>query len=405
MKILLLHNFYRSDSPSGENQVFEMERALLQKHGHDVHQFTRHSDELTAQGALGKIKGAVSVPWNPFSARALRKVIQEFQPDVMHVHNTFPMLSPSVLSAAKGVARVMRLPNFRLFCAAGFPVRDGKVCIDCLEQRSPLPALKHGCYRGSRVATAPLVANMALQKLRGTWKKDIEIFLALSEFQRELMVNAGLPAEKVLVKPNFHPGNPEVLPWSKREDRVVFVGRLSAEKGVHTLLRAWALWGENAPTLRIIGDGEQRQELEQVAQGLRVEFVGRLPPEETYAEIGNARLLVLPSEWYETFGLVVIEGFARGTPAAVSNIGPLPGLVRDPESGCTFEPANPESLLHAVRSAWERPEQLQRWSRGARAAFEAKYTEDANYEMLMVIYAQAIARAERARLGPKLRHA
>jgi len=217
------------------------------------------------------------------------------------------------------------------------------------------------------------------------------------------MVNAGLPAEKVLVKPNFHPGNPEVLPWSEREDRVVFVGRLSAEKGVHTLLRAWALWGENAPTLRIIGDGEQRQELEQAAQGLRVEFAGRLPREETYAEIGKARLLVLPSEWYETFGLVVIEGFARGTPAAVSNIGPLPGLVRNPESGCTFEPANPESLLHAVRSAWENPEQLRRWGQGARAAFEAKYTEDANYEMLMAIYEQAIERAERARHAGSLR--
>jgi len=395
MKVVLVHNFYRSALPSGENQVFEMERALLQKHGHDVRLFTRHSDELAAQGALGKIKGAVSVPWNPFSSRALRKVIQDFRPDVAHVHNTFPMLSPSVLAAAKGVARVMRLPNFRLFCAAGFPVRDGNVCIDCLEQRSPLPALKHGCYRGSRAATAPLVANIALQKFRGTWKKDVEIFLALSEFQRELMVNAGLPAEKVLVKPNFHPGNPEVLSWSEREDRVVFVGRLSAEKGVRTLLRAWALWGESAPILRIVGDGELRQELEQVAQGLPVEFAGQLSPDETHTEIGRSRLLVLPSEWYETFGLVVTEGFARGTPAAVSRIGPLPDLVRTPESGCTFEPANPESLLNAVRSAWENPARLERWSRGARAAFEAKYTEDANHAMLMGIYEQAIERTKR----------
>jgi len=405
MKILLLHNFYRSDSPSGENQVFDMERSLLQNGGHSVHSFTRHSDELAAQGALGKIKGAVSVPWNPFSARALQKTIREFQPDVIHAHNTFPLLSPAVFPAARGTARVLTLHNYRLFCAAAIPMREGQICTECLDQHSMQPALRHNCYRGSKAATVPLAANIALHRFRGTWQNDMEAFIALSEFQREKFVTAGLPADRVLVKPNFYAGSPEVVPWGERADRVVFVGRLSAEKGVHTLLRAWSLWGDQAPPLRIVGDGELQADLEDQARGLPVGFTGRLSPEEAQKEIGQAKLLVLPSEGYETFGLTVIEGFARGTPAAVSNIGPLPGLVRDPESGCTFESANPESLLHAVRNAWEDPEQLQRWSRGARAAFEARYTEDANYEMLMAIYEQAIERVERARLGPKLRHA
>jgi glycosyltransferase involved in cell wall biosynthesis len=395
MRILLLHNFYRSGAPSGENQVFEMERDLLEGHGHQVEVLTRHSDEIAGQGFRGAIKGAASTPWNAFSARALRKRIATFDPEVVHAHNTFPLLSPAVFPAAKGTARVLGLANYRLFCAAGFPMRNEGVCTECLSRRSSLPAMKYGCYRGSRVATAPLAASIALHRLRGTWHTDVEAFIALSEFQRKLMVDTGLPAERVHVKPNFHPGSPQVLPWYERADRVVFVGRLSAEKGVRALLRAWALWGERAPPLRIIGDGELRQELEKLSHGLPVEFVGQLRPEETHAEIGQARLLVLPSEWYETFGLVVIEGFARGTPAAVSNIGPLPDLLRDPESGCVFEPGDAESLLHAVRRGWENPALLERWGQGARAAFEAKYTEDANYTMLMEIYEQAIERAKR----------
>jgi len=396
-KILLLHNFYRSGAPSGENQVFEMERALLERRGHCVEVFTRHSDEIAGQGTWGAIKGATSTLWNGFSARALRKRIAAFKPDVLHAHNTFPLLSPAVFPAAKGVARAVTLHNYRLFCAAAIPMRDGRVCTECLDRRSVLPALRHGCYRGSRIATVPLAASIALHRFRGTWATDVEAFIALSEFQRQRLLDVGLPADRVHVKPNFYPGNPTTIPWSERADRVVFVGRLSAEKGVQTLLNAWALWGDQAPPLRIVGDGELRKELEDRARGLRVEFVGQVSLEEAQAEIGRAKLLVLPSESYETFGLTVIEGFARGTPAAVSNIGPLPDLVRDPESGGSFEPANPHSLLHAVRNAWENPTLLARWSQGARAAFKARYTEDPNYAMLMGIYEQAIERARRTK--------
>ena len=405
MKILLLHNFYRSNSPSGENQVFAMEQALLQSRGHDVRLFTRQSDELVSQGALGKIKGAASVPWNPFSARALQRVVQEFQPDVIHAHNTFPLLSPAVFPAARGTARVLTLHNYRLFCAAAIPMRDGQICTECLDQKSVRPALRHNCYRGSRLATVPLAANIALHRFRGTWERDVEAFIALSEFQRDRFIEAGLADDRVQVKPNFYPGNPATIPWSDRADRVVFAGRLSAEKGVKTLLQTWALWGEQAPPLRIVGDGELRLELEDLARGLPVEFIGQVGPEEAQAEIGQARLVVLPSEWFEGFPMVLREAFALGTPSAVSNIGPLPGLVQNPESGCIFEPSDPESLLNAVRAAWEDPERLERWSRGARAAFEAKYTEDANYEMLMAIYEQAIERAERARHVGSLRRA
>lgn len=192
MRVLLVHNFYRSSAPSGENQVFEMERALLERRGHQVDDFTRHSDEIVRQGARGAIKGAASTPWNPSSARKLRKRITSFNPDVVHAHNTFPLLSPAVFPAAKGIARVLTLHNYRLFCAAAIPMREGRVCTDCLDRRSVFPALHHRCYRGSRVATVPLAASIALHRSRGTWATDVEAFIALSEFQRQRVVDAGL---------------------------------------------------------------------------------------------------------------------------------------------------------------------------------------------------------------------
>lgn len=396
-RILLLHNFYRSAAPSGENQVFEMEQALLERRGHQVEVFTRHSDEIATRAIGGAISGAVSTPWNPVSAYELRKRIASFDPDVVHAHNTFPLLSPAVFPAAKGTARVLTLHNYRLFCAAAIPMRGGRVCTICLDRRSVVPALRYGCYRGSRFATAPLAIGIALHRIRGTWQKDLEAFIALTEFQRQRVVDAGLPADRIYVKPNFYPGQPAVVPWRDRQDRVVFVGRLSSEKGVRTLLEAWRRWGRQSPVLRIVGDGALREELEALAQGMPVEFVGQLESAMAQGEIALARLLVVPSECFEGFPMVVREALAFGTPVAVSNIGPLPDLVADPESGCVFEPGDSESLLHTVRRAWENPELLERWGEGARAAFDEMYTEDANYAMLMEIYEQAMARAKHGR--------
>ena len=398
MKILLVHNFYGSAAPSGENQVFQAERALLQARGHEVVEFTRHSDEIRAQGALGKVKGALATPWNPWSARAVRNTVERFKPDVVHVHNTFPLISPGIFYAiGSRAARVLTLHNYRLFCPAGIPMRSGRVCTDCLDSRTPWPALQHGCYRGSRVATVPLALSVGLHRVAGTWRCQVDAFVALSEFQRQRMAEAGLPIGKVHVKPNFYPGMPAVLPWRERRPFVVFAGRLTAEKGVVSLLRAWVAWGAGAPELRLVGDGDLRPELEGLAKDLPVRFLGHLPAAEAQDQIAEASLQVLPSECFEGFPMVVREAFAFGTPAAVSNIGPLPSIVRAGESGVVFEPANPVSLLATVRTAWETPGLLERLGQGARAEFEGKYTEDVNYDQLMEIYGRAIEVSRNAR--------
>lgn len=324
-------------------------------------------------------------------AKAMRLKVEALKPDVVHIHNTFPLLSPAIFHAiGKRAARVLTLHNYRLFCPAAIPMRDGEVCTECLDKRSPLPSLVHGCYRGSRAATLPLAVSVGLHRALGTWTNQVDAFICLSDFQRDVMVRAGLPREKMHVKPNFYPGNPDVLPWDERQPCVVFAGRLTEEKGVVNLLRAWQAWGTNAPELRLVGDGHLRPELEQMATGLPVRFLGQLPAEQAQAEIGRARMQILPSECHETFGLVVVEAFAHGTPSAVSDLGPLPSIVTHGKSGVVFQPSNPPSLLQEVRTAWETLGLLERLGQGARSEFEDKYTEVANYAALMEIYRQAI---------------
>jgi len=368
----------------------------LLKKRHIVEELSRKNDEIKNSGIKGKVTAALSTPWSANMASAALKKVEQSQPDVVHVHNTFPLISPAIFHAiGNRAARVLTLHNYRLFCPAAIPMRDGKVCTDCLDKRSPLPSMIHGCYRGSRIATAPLALSVGLHRVLGTWTKQVDAFICLSEFQRELMIEAGLPREKVHVKPNFYPGNPVVIPWSERKPYVAFVGRLTAEKGVINLLRAWQAWGAEAPELRLVGAGELRPELERMAEGLPVRFLGQISAEQAQAEIANARLQILPSEWFEGFPMVVREAFAFGTPAAVSNIGPLPSIVEHGKSGIVFQPANPQSLLQEVRSAWEVPGLLEKLGQGARAEFEGKYTEEANYATLMNIYRKAIEVSKR----------
>lgn len=393
MKILLVHNYYGSAAPSGENQVFETEGKLLRQRGHDVSEFVRHSDSIRAKGAWGTILGALSTPWNPFAATAIKQTVEERQPDVVHAHNTFPLISPAIFHAiGHRATKVLTLHNYRLFCPAGIPMRKGHTCTECLVRRSVLPALQHGCYRESRLATLPLAANVALHRFLGTMSKQVDAFIALSEFQRKLMIDAGLPADLVHVKPNFYPGNPVIVPWADRRHSVVFAGRLSAEKGVTALVQAWLMWGTSAPELRIVGDGDLRGELERLAATapeVPIRFLGQLSGAAAQDEIAHARLLVLPSECFEGFPMVVREAFAFGTPAAVSNLGPLPSIVRQHENGITFAPSDPQSLLTVVRAALEKTGELERLASGARRSFEALYTEEANYRALIAIYEHA----------------
>ena len=242
----------------------------------------------------------------------------------------------------------------------------------------------------------PLAASVVLHRCLRTWEKRVEAFIVLTEFQRERMIKAGLPDNCVYVKPNFYNGVPVVVPWANRKPCVVFVGRLTAEKGVEELIRAWILWGAEAPELRIVGDGNLRKKLEELAAThpeVPIRLLGRLTKMAAQAEIARAYLLVLPSKWFEGFPMVVVEAFASGTPVAVSDIGSLPFIVEHSVSGVVFSAANPEVLFRQLKAAWEMPGFLKLLGKGARAEFESKYTREENYNKLMEIYSKAISTA------------
>jgi glycosyltransferase involved in cell wall biosynthesis len=390
VKILLVHNHYGSGAPSGENRVFELERDLLRRNGHEVETFERHSDTLRLQGKRGMVQGALTTPWNPITAQAVKKTITLFRPDVVHAHNTFPMISPSIFAAAQGCARVLTLHNYRLVCPAAIPMRNGSTCTECIDKSSVMPSLRYGCYRSSRLATLPLAASVSLHRRRGTWKRDVEAFIALSEFQRGIMVRAGLPMERISVKPNFYPGNPLEKPFDQRPSRVVFAGRLGAEKGVEDLIQAWLSWGADAPELRILGDGELRAQLEAKSKGARnIVFLGQVGPAEAEGEIEQARLLVLPSRWFEGFPMVLREAFALGTPVAVSDKGPLPEIASQAD-GVLFRANDPAHLLSEVRNRWSDTARLSSMALASKRAFYSNYSEQKNLEMLLDIYDRAM---------------
>ena len=397
MRVLLVHNYYGSAAPSGENVAFEAERDLLRAHGHEVVELTRRSDELDREALTGRLRAGLATPFNPLAVRAVRRAIGRERPDVMHVHNTFPLLSPAIFRAARGTATatVATLHNYRNFCAQPVLTRDGRPCTLCLDRRSSLPAVRYGCYRGSRVATLPLALMAAVHRCAGTWRRDVDRFVALTEFQQGMLVRAGLDAHRIEVKPHFLAAPPAVRPWAERRGEVLYLGRLGPEKGVRTLVEAWARWRDGAPRLELVGSGPELSALEAVighehGEG-RVRLHAAVPFEVAQERLADARLLVLPSECFEGFPLVIREAYAHGVPVAASRLGSLVELVRDGETGVLFAPGDAGDIRRTVGAAWADQGRLAEMGRRARAEFDARYTAEANHETLMRIYAAAVA--------------
>jgi glycosyltransferase involved in cell wall biosynthesis len=400
MKILLVHNYYGSSAPSGENAVFESELAMLKNFHHQVIPYIRHSDEIREQGVLGIVKGAFSTPWNFFAIKKLRRVLQTEKPDVMHVHNSFPLFSPGIFYAAKDsqVATVLTLHNYRIFCAAGIPMRDDKPCTLCIDRKSIWPALRFGCYRNSRLATLPMAFMIALHRNLNTWGRKVDVFITLTSFQRKLLVKAGLPENRTHIKPHFYPNPPQPQRWDEREDMVVFVGRLGKEKGVSFLLEAWKVWPE-APKLVIIGEGPEgdflRNEVMRCGLFDKIIFSGQLPFVKVQNHLSRAKLLIVPSINFEGFPMAIREAFALGVPVAASNLGSMASLVEDGRTGGLFEPANARGLASVVQRLWGDQEKLHEMAIAARNEFELHYTEEVNYQRLIELYSKAIDNSKR----------
>jgi glycosyltransferase involved in cell wall biosynthesis len=391
LRILVAHNFYQQ--PGGEDEVFASEVAMLQRFGHEVRKFEADNDAIDSMGKLAAFKATI---WNKNSYQAVRQAVREHRAQIVHFHNTFPLISPAAYHAARdeGAAVVQTLHNFRLLCPSAVFFRDGKVCEDCLGKRLAWPGVMHKCYRGSTAASAAVALMSSFHRMKGTWQDVVDLYIAPTEFARQKFIAGGFPAERLLVKPNFLDPDPGI--GAGEGGYAIFVGRLSHEKGLETLLEAWASLAGAVP-LKIIGDGPLAPLVKDaIGQTSDIEWLGRQPPARVLELIGSASMLIFPSRCYETFGRVAVEAFARGIPVIASNHGAMADVVRHEQTGLLFEPGNPAALEQAVRALLAGPAKLSAMRENARRAYLQKYTGAANHVMLIDAYTRAIARFNRS---------
>jgi glycosyltransferase involved in cell wall biosynthesis len=393
MKVLLVHNYYQSSSPSGEDEVFKAEKELLKAKGIRVVTYERHNDEILRFSSYKKLSLPFRLIWSREVYKELRDLIKRERPDIAHFHNIFYLISPGAYYVCKelDLPVIQTLHNFRLFCANGLLMRKGNICEKCIG-RLPWRSIFYGCYRGSRFYSMPVALMEYLHRFLGTWKDKVDLYIALTEFGQKKFIECGLPKERILVKPNFLLNPPAFS--SNHKDYVVFIGRLSPEKGIFTLIEAFEdLLSLESCTLKIIGDGPLRRQIEDKIRekGIRnIELLGKKGLEECMKLLKEARFLIMPSRWYETFGRIIIEAFACGKPVIASRLGAMAEIVKDGQTGLLFEPGNSKDLATKIKWMIKNQDLSMEMGRKARMVFEEKYTSEKNYKMLLEIYKRAI---------------
>jgi glycosyltransferase involved in cell wall biosynthesis len=394
MRVLLVHNRYQSSAPSGEDAVVAAEEQLLRHGGVEVARYERTNDELA--GAGGALRAVLDITWSRRSYRELTAVLERERPDVTHFHNLWYVISPSGYAACRdaNVPVVQTLHNYRMFCANGLLLREGRACEDCVG-RPPWRGVVHGCFR-SRLHSVPVVGAELWHRWRGTWTTDIDAFVALSEFARGRFEACGLPGDRIFVKPNSLAGE---LPGARGDAGYgVYLGRLSVEKGIEHLLGA--LHRHPVP-MKIIGDGPLRARLVQLAAEWRltdVEFTGRLDRDSCLRLLSQASFLVLPSICYENFPMSILEAYACEKPVLASRLGSIPELVEHGVTGLLFAPGDEGELAARLRELMADPGARQAMGRNGRMACEAKYAPARNLELLLGVYRSAIQRNGRSRV-------
>jgi glycosyltransferase involved in cell wall biosynthesis len=473
MKIIQVHNYYQQ--AGGEDSVVEAERLMLEAHGNIVIPFYKDNEALGA-GLWALVTASVTTLWNWETYCEFRKLLQCEKPDVVHCHNTFPLISPSIYwaCAKEKVPVVQTLHNYRMLCLNAFLFRSAEkrrsafgaghqekdisyggteeaaqclkpkaqspapaacgICELCVSKSFKWPGVKYGCYRESRAGSLVVALMLLMHKLLGTWTKKVTAYIALTEFQKQKMIEGGLPAGRIFVKPNFiadgdqaHGSGHQALGDVPKEDTFpsrdaeladspirapsvecptpnapycLFVGRLSPEKGCDVLIRAWSLFQASltpnaqcpTPSLLIVGDGPERDSLEKLTSDLgslaSVNFLGKQPKEEVLSLMRDAAFLVFPSVWYETFGLTVLEAGMQGTASIVSSPSTTAGMIEDLQTGRIFEQGNDADLAEKLGWAFANSDQMRAMGKKARADFENKYSAEVNYQLLMGIYGE-----------------
>ncbi|MER8002688.1 glycosyltransferase [Streptomyces sp. NPDC095613] len=393
MHVLVAHNRYSSAQPSGENRVVDQEVGLLRAAGHRVEVFERRSDDIAARSLWGKAAVPLLVPWNPAVRTELAARLRAERPDVVHVHNVFPLLSPAVLAACAdvGVPVVATLHNYTQVCPPGTLHRDGRSCTECVGSAAPLPAVRHGCYRNSRLATVPLAVGLTVNRRR--WWSGVERFFCISAAQRDILVRSGMPADRLVVKHNFVPE-----PGTRRAgagEHLLFLGRLAEAKGVRLLMAAWdeiAADGGVGVPLVLAGAGPLEGEVTAWAAGRDdVRYAGLYDPAQCRRAVARSVAVVAPSTARETFGLVVAEAMAAGVPAVAAGHGAFVELVEDGVTGLLHRPGEPASLASRVRRIVTERARNREMGEAARRRYEQYFSPAVGLERLEDEYRSAIA--------------
>lgn len=392
MKVIFVHNYYQL--PGGEDESYDADVRLLEAHGHQVVRFTAHNRSIADMPGW---KAAASTIWNGRIARELAAVTREVRPDVVHFNNTFPLVSPASYYSVQreGVPVVQTLRNYRLLCLNGLLYRSGKVCMDCTQHRVPWPGVVHRCYRDSTAASATVAGMLTVHRSLNTWMRKINAFIVTSRFAERIFVQNGIPNERLHFRPNFLPSVPEA--GNGEGGYALFVGRLSPEKGLDTMLEAWRKVGDRV-SLYVVGDGPLSDRVADSGQP-GVHWLGRREPEDVLDLIGGARVVIFPSEWYETFGRVVIEALAKGTPVIASDIGAPAELVQDGVTGRLFPPGDANALADIVLEFATDAPAYAHMRDAARNDFLQRYTPAGSYRRLIEIYSHVIEHVEPSRMA------
>lgn len=378
--ILIVHNYYQI--PGGEDTVVANEKKLLEDHGHKVVLYSRNNSELKKMSSLQKLMLPFTTVFNPRTYRDIKRLIKTEQIDIVHVHNTLNLISPSVYYAARAmnVPVVQTVHNFRLLCPGATLYRDGHICEDCVS-KGLWCAVKHKCYRGSRTQTLACVLSTWFHRMTGIYGKIN--YICLTEFNKgKLLQLKQIKANQVFVKPNFvEAPTDEIIPYKQRANQFIFAGRLDKLKGIDILFEAWKQMGETASKLVVCGTGPMEDWCEDFLRNnpdCNIEMRGFVPNKETKKLIANSKALILPTQWYEGFPMTIVEAFSVGTPVIGSDLGNVGSILRDEKNGWKFDSRSIEALCEAVMKSHNIIDRL--------IECKKQYDYDTNYNVLYYIY-------------------
>lgn len=380
--ILIVHNYYQI--PGGEDTVVANEKKMLEEHGHKVILYSRNNAELKQMSKFQKLFLPITTVFNPRTYKEIKKLIKSEDIEIVHVHNTLNLISPAVYYAARAmkVPVVQTVHNFRLLCPGATFYRDGNICEDCVEHGLRC-AVKHSCYRGSRIQTLACVISTWFHRMTGIYGKIS--YICLTEFNRQKLLNLKqIKSEKVFVKPNFVESKDGFVPEENRDNQFVFAGRLDKLKGIDILFEAWKRMGDAAPKLVVCGTGLMEDWCKSFVQQNRVniEMRGFVPNTEARKLIANSKALVLPTQWYEGFPMSIVEAFSVGTPVVCSDLGNVGSIVEEGVTGIKFESSSVDKMKQAVQ-------RLQTYPEIYKTTFKTycdEYTQEQNYQQLRNIY-------------------